>query len=434
MRMMKYYFQVVYVPGKELPVADALSRFPLKVCVVDCKVDDLVKAVEEHMEGVRDALPASTDGLARVREATLNDPEMQELLRVMKSGWPNHISQVPSVVRPYWNSKDMLTEIDGVVLRGHQIVIPRTMRPEMIKLARQGHLGIVKTKRRARDSMWWPQMNSQLEQVVFNCLACSREQRREPLCNSPLPARPWEKVGVDLFEVEGMHFLVVVDYYSRYPEVKQLDKSRSCDVILAMKGIFSRFGIPNVVISDNGPQFVSGEFREFSKIYQFVHETSSPKYPWGNGLAERTVGTVKAMIRKAWLAGDDPHLALLAYRSTEHESTGVSPGQLLMGRKLRTTLPMISSQLFPQLVDDSLVEERDRISKLKQAEYYNQRNGVRPLTELQSGDRVLVYDQENKEWNRSGTVGTKVQPRSYQIKTESGWVIRRNRSDIRPHP
>ena len=148
MRMMKYYFQVVYVPGKELPVADALSRFPLKVCVVD-----LVKAVEEHMEGVRDALPASTDGLARVREATLNDPEMQELLRVMKSGWPNHISQVPSVVRPYWNSKDMLTEIDGVVSRGHQIVIPRTMRPEMIKLAHQGHLGIVKTKRRARDSM-----------------------------------------------------------------------------------------------------------------------------------------------------------------------------------------------------------------------------------------------------------------------------------------
>ena len=136
-------------------------------------------------------------------------------------------------------------------------------------------------------------------------------QRREPLCNSPLPARPWEKVGVDLFEVEGMHFLVVVDYYSRYPEVKQLDKSRSCDVILAMKGIFSRFGIPNVVISDNGPQFVSGEFREFSKIYQFVHETSSPKYPPANGLAERTVGTVKAMIRKAWLAGDDPHLALL---------------------------------------------------------------------------------------------------------------------------
>ena len=165
-----------------------------------------------------------------------------------------------------------------------------------------------------------------------------------------------------------------------------------------------------------------------------VKGASSPKYPRGNGLADRTVGTVKAMIRKAWLAGDDPHLALLAYRSTEHESTGVSPGQLLMGRKLRTTLPMISSQLFLQLVDDSLVEERDRISKLKQAEYYNQRNGVRPLTELQFGDRVLVYDKKNKEWNRSGAFGTKVQPSSYQIKTESGRVIRGNRSDIRPHP
>jgi hypothetical protein len=317
MRMMKYYFQVVHVPGKELPVADALSRVPLKVCVVDCKVDDLAKAVEEHTEGVRNALPASKDGLARVREATLNDPEMQELLHVMKAGWPCQITQVASVVRPFWNSKDMLTEVDGVVLRGHQIVIPRLMQPEMIKLAHQGHLGIAKTKRRAKDAIWWPQMNnSQLEQMVFNCQACSRhavQQRREPLCNSPLLAMPWEKVGVHLLEAPGVHFLIVVDYYSRYPEVKQLDKTRSYDVILAMKGTFSRFGIPKVVVSDNGPQFASGEFKEFSKTYQFVHETSSPKYLQGNGLAERTVGTVKALFKKARLAGDDPHLALLAY-------------------------------------------------------------------------------------------------------------------------
>ena len=103
---------------------------------------------------------------------------------------------------------------------------------------------------------------------MSNCLFCvrfSNEQRREPLIGSPLPGRPWEKVRLDLFDLEGVPYLVVVDYYSRYPEVKQLIRTRSLDVILVMQGIFARHGIPNLVISDNGPQFNSEEFKEFSK-------------------------------------------------------------------------------------------------------------------------------------------------------------------------
>ena len=152
---------------------------------------------------------------------------------------------------------------------------------------------------------------------------------------------------------------MVVDYYSRYPEVKQLTGTKSTDIVLALKGIFSRFGIPNVLVTDNGPQFVSEDFKNFSRTYQFMHVTSSPRHPQENGLAEKTVGTVKALIKKAWHAGEDPHLGLLAYRATEHEATGVSPGQLLMGRKLRTTMPTIASQLIPQLVDKSSVREKD---------------------------------------------------------------------------
>lgn len=280
-------------------------------------------------------------------------------------------------------------------------------------------------------------MNSQIEQTVSNCVACARhasEQKREPLCSTPLPGRPWEKLGADLCEVEGMNFLVVVDYYSRYPEVKQLNGTKSADVILALKGIFSRFGIPNVLISDNGPQFSSEEFREFCKTYQFMHETSSPKHPQGNGLAEKTVGTVKALIKKAWQAGDDPHLGLLAYRATEHEVTGVSPGQLLMGRKLRTTMPILASQLSPQLADESQVRDRDKDHKAKQTADYNRRHGVRSLPDLEPGSRVLVYDKQGKEWNTPGTVESQVQLRSYRLETETGSSMRRNRQDLRPNP
>ena len=209
----------------------------------------------------------------------------------------------------------------------------------------------------------------------------SNEQRREPLIGSPLPGRPWEKVGVELFDLEGVPYLVVVDYYSRYPEVKQLTRTRSLDVILVMQGIFARHGIPNLVISDNGPQFSSEEFKEFSKRYQFSHQTSSPRHPQANGLVERTVGIVKSILKKAKQANEDPHLALLAYRTTGHEVTGVSPGQLLMGRRLRTT----PSQKQPQLVDDNLIRHRHDLCKTQQAQYYNQRHGVSLLPELELG-------------------------------------------------
>ena len=192
-----------------MQVADALSRRPQSPAKVDSMVDELIKAVEEHVEGIRDALPASKDGLLRIKEATRQDLDMQELIRVVNAGWPNRVTQVVAAIRPFWIHKDLLTVVDGLLLRGHQIVIPKSMRGEILKLAHDGHLGIVKTKKRARQSVWWPQMNSQLELIVSNCTTCARyasEQRKEPLCSTPMPGRPWEKLGADLFEVEKMHF------------------------------------------------------------------------------------------------------------------------------------------------------------------------------------------------------------------------------------
>ena len=204
MRMMKFHFEVVYVPGKQLVVADMLSRQPLGIQPGDAVMKELVLAVEEHVHEIKTVLPASESALSRFREATSSDPEMMELLRVIHSGWPDHVSQLPIIVRPYWCAKEMLTEVDGIILRGQQIVVPKCMRPEMVQLAHEGHLGITKTKRRAREAVWWPGMNSKLEETVSNCLVCvrfSNEQRREPLVGSPLPGRPWEKVGVDLFDL-----------------------------------------------------------------------------------------------------------------------------------------------------------------------------------------------------------------------------------------
>lgn len=153
---------------------------------------------------------------------------------------------------------------------------------------------------------------------------------------TPLPEYPWQKVSSDLFQLNGAQYIVVVDYFSRYPEVIKLSTTTSHQIIEVLKKIFSRHGIPEIVVSDNGPQYSSREFCEFAESYAFTHVTSSPHYAQSNGHAERTVKTVKKLLQEA----EDPHMALLTYRSTPFPWCGLSPSELLMGRQLRANLPI----------------------------------------------------------------------------------------------
>ena len=131
------------------------------------------------------------------------------------------------------------------------------------------------------------------------------------LC-SELPKYPWQKVATDLFELNKQSYLLVVDYYSRYPEVIKLNSTTFESIVSAMKTIFSQHGIPQTVISDNGPQYDSSEMKQFSLTYGFKHVTSSPYYPQGNGLAEHMVKTVKSLLRQTF----NMALTLLSYRAT----------------------------------------------------------------------------------------------------------------------
>lgn len=156
------------------------------------------------------------------------------------------------------------------------------MRSEMLQRAHEGHFGIARTRARIREILWWPDMNNQLTQMLAGCAVCAQcqaQQRKEPLKSTPLPGRKWEKLAVDVFEWNGAHYVLVVDYYSRYTELRKLSSTRAANVITAMKEIFACHGVPWEVLSDNGPQFSCGEFAEFAKQYGFYHSTSSPRCP-----------------------------------------------------------------------------------------------------------------------------------------------------------
>lgn len=239
-----------------------------------------------------------------------------------------------------------------------------------------------------------------------------------------LPERPWQKVGADLFTLKDKNYILLVDYFSRFIEIAHLSLTRSADVIVHLKSIFARHGIPEILITDNGPQFACQEMKEFANEYCFEHVTSSPRYPQSNGEAERAVRTVKNLLKKA----SDPYKALLAYRTTAL-ANGYSPAQLLMGRRLRTTLPMLPDTLKPCVPDIQQIRHAERERKMRQTEQYNIRHRTRDLDKLLPGQSVWITDAKAQ-----GTV-TSVHPtpRSYVISGPQG-MIRRNRRHLVPIP
>ena len=216
----------------------------------------------------------------------------------------------------------------------------------------------------------------------------------------------------------------MVDYYSRFIEISKLTSTTTTDIVKHLKSIFARHGIPETVSSDNGPQYASTEFRHFAEHYGFRHQTSSPRYPQANGAAERAVKTVKALLNK----NDDPYLAMLSYRATPLEN-GYSPAQLSMGRHLRTTVPVITSQLIPHLPKRTELRGKEERIRNRQKRNFDTRHRAKNLKPLQSGENVWIPDN-----NSHGIVVEMRNPRSYVVSTSEGGMLRRNRRHLVPVP
>ena len=156
------------------------------------------------------------------------------------------------------------------------------MRQEILDRIHDGHPGIVKSRERANMSVWWPGLSGEISTTVERCNHCRigrSTQRSEPLVTTPLSKPAWSHIAADLCELNGKKYLVVIDYYSRYLEIAQLQTTTSRVVITQLKEMFARWGICDKITTDNGPQFSSDEFRKFAEDYGFEHMTSSPGFP-----------------------------------------------------------------------------------------------------------------------------------------------------------
>ena len=348
--MQKYEYALEHKPGRELVLPDMLSRVPLP----EPAHDNIKEEISLHVHLVASSLLVSKSKLEELREATANAQSLRELKETMKSGWPEKKSQTPASIRVYWDARDKLSELDSIILKGDRILVPPSMRKEMLDIIHQGHMGIEKSKRRARDVLYWPGINSQIIDKIARCTICLEHQRqntKEPMIPFRIPSKPWEMVATDICHGTSVNTLSL-----QIITLAKLPDTTSGTVITHTKSAFARHGIPSEVISDNGPKYSSKEFKSFADQWEFQHTTVSPCNSQANGLIEKAVHTVKSLLTKAKQDHRDPYLGLLEYRNTPIDDVG-SPAQLLMSRRLRSIIPTTGAQLQPKVLDSDKVRD-----------------------------------------------------------------------------
>eukprot|EP00105_Crassostrea_gigas_P008760 XP_011423446.1 PREDICTED: uncharacterized protein K02A2.6-like [Crassostrea gigas] len=254
-------FTVKYIPGHK-NVADVLSR----LCIYKSDAPSPSEISEDFVRFVALQAVPRTLTIQEVEKESAGDLELHRVKEALLTGnWTDCEESYVSV-------KTELCSIGKAILRGTRIVISNSLREKVLSAAHEGHQGITKTKQRLREKVWWPKIDSDAERVCKKCYACQvvgGPSSPEPLRRKVLPDYPWQATAIDLMGPfpTGESVLVHVDYYSRFFETFILKNTRSTKIIECLEEIFARYGIPDTLMSDNGAQFRSAEFKKCLEEY-----------------------------------------------------------------------------------------------------------------------------------------------------------------------
>lgn len=299
------------------------------------------------------------------------------------------------------------------MLRGTRVYIPSSLRKSILNELHTAHFGTSKMKNLARSYVWWPRLDSDIEQITKNCSACQLN-RRNP---NQVPTHAWEparhvfdRVHIDYAgPFMGKYFFVLVDAYSKWPEIHIMNQITATKTIKILRTIFATFGIPRVLVSDNGTQFTSHEFEYFLKSNGIIHKRSAPFHPATNGQAEKYVQWLKDKLKAIGTKSNDLELnlsqTLLAYRRMAHSSTGESPAQRMFNRQIRSRLDL--------LIPPNVTSQPKSITNNK----------------FNIGDRVSVRDYYDKKY-QFGRIHKILGELHYNVKLDDGRVWKRHLEQI----
>ena len=428
LRIQAYRYRITYIPGHK-NAADTLSRNPVKSTHHPQSIEtEYIRFV------VNNAIPPSLS-LTEIQLETSKDPKLQKIIHSLNT----NSGLNKSTNKDFYQIRNELSVDNGILLKGHCIVIPSKFRDQILKLAHSQHQGIVKCKALLRQKVWWPGINTDIEKFIASCHACQvttpSTQKVEPLQMTDMPNHPWDTIAADIkgpFPT-GENLLVLLDYRSRYPIVFVMKRGvTSQQIIKKLDKTFSMFGFPRKLLTDNGPQFISTEFRTYLKNHNVEHHTITPYWPQANGEVERFNRTIGKIIQCTTAEGKDWRNEidrfLLYYRTTPHTATGVSPADMFLKHQARNDLPSLQTSSTHQ--DETKAEQKDKLYKSKIKQHADQhRHARQPPSTFTTGDTVLTKnlrrtDKTQPFYESEPVTITQVYPKSVKITKQGKSFIR----------
>ena len=374
-------FTLQYRPGKKIANADFLSRCPLPEAPVTSPEPAGILLLEDQ-----NWTDISSRDIAR---ETAADPTLQSILHWTKNGWPK---QVDGELKPYWEKRSGISTMKECLLWGDRVIIPQIQQSAVLKLIHASHYGISYSKAIARSLVWWPRIDEDVANTVRTCQPCQLSAKRhaKPLVTPwPKATAPWERVHIDYAgPIDGHNFLIITDAYSQYSVIKVVPNLSTATLITHMRYFFADYGLPCLIVSDNGRQLVSQEFKQFLKKNGVRHITSPPWHPSSNGLAERTVQTFKALLARFTQGDIHTRVArVTAAMRNRPTATGQSPAEII-GRPGRHPLSRLHPNSDPaRSYTDPTIQEGTCVWALKRSA--NTVVWVPGVVESAQGGRVL---------------------------------------------
>lgn len=430
--------------GSDHKVPDAFSRSPTQNIVEED--GDLNLEVEEHIhQTILSNIYSIDEGdgthedvmLDEVRKCSRIDQEYQMLLEAITKGFPEDNYELHPLVRPYANMKHLLCIDKDLIVCGQRLVIPKSMRKEVLRKLHSSHQGIEKSRRRARQAVYWPGINNDVENIVKSCTECQKllpSHQKEPMIHDMLPKRAFQVVSADYFQHAGKEYIIYTDRFSGWPMVQAYNgEATATKLITTLRNFFAATGVPEVLKTDNGSQFKSYIFQKFLDDWSVKHVTSSPHYPQSNGHAESSVKSLKHMIIKSTHNGnldtDKFTAALIEFRNTPR-ADGLSPSQIVFGYPIRSIIPIHPRSYMKHWQKK---EKQTAISREKHEQYVENRYNThaKPLSQLQVGTRVTLQNHKTGRWDVKGRVVKIGDHRKYLIRKEDGRELWRNRRFLR---
>ncbi|XP_050562619.1 uncharacterized protein K02A2.6-like [Spodoptera frugiperda] len=411
-----YSFNIEYVRTDQNG-ADGFSRLPL---ALKSQITSLAQPVQTHLHFVQQSLLLDYN---EIKHKTLRDAELSKILSYVRDGWPDECDL--RNLKPYFNRRNELYEELGCIMWGHRLVVPEACRNKVILMLHEPHMGIVKSKALARSYVWWPGVDEAVEHMCRACEVCATQadapSRQTPRM-WPWPNRPWSRIHIDYMgPIGGRTYLVVVDATSKWLEVFNVSSTTAVNLIDRLSELFSRWGLPRQIVSDNGTQFASKEFQEFTQFNGIEHVFTAPYHPASNGLAENAVRLLKRVIKKAIFEKQNIDKAvwtfLMHYRNVEHSTTGESPAMILLGRRIRTRLDIIKP---------------DRENKVHRAQK-RQAESVRGASRCIGGEGDEVWYRQylkGEKWV-PGRLVESLGPSNYRVQGQSGEIVHKHIDQLR---